>query len=80
MRRIISFFVESSKRSLREPFFRLNQISSLLQLEKVSEMTEYWNDGDGEVWLLSVDEVKNVLHCRPDFDSQEIESLKLPQN
>jgi hypothetical protein len=75
VRKIVSFFTDSSKRSIRELFLRLTQIGAVLQLESVSEMLDYWTDS--EVWVLSADEVKQVMHCRVDFSHEMISGLHL---
>lgn len=76
IRTISTFFSSVSQKSFRETFSRLNQISSLLQLERASEVLDYWTD-DEEFWTLSPDEVKSFLKCRSDFSDAAVDSLNL---
>ena len=53
-------------------------MASLLNLEKVSEVLDYWGDNSGHMtWRLTPGEVRKVLSRRVDFSSNEIASLKL---
>ncbi|KAJ3385108.1 Golgi transport complex subunit 4 [Lobulomyces angularis] len=64
--------------SYKEIFLRLNQISQILNLEKVDEIFDIWGVGGVIVkWRLTSNEVKKVLALRPDFSLDEIKKLKL---
>ncbi len=75
--------------SVRNQFTRMLQICSLLSLERVTEVYEYWTPAhthtparEGEVadtikWSLTADQVKAVLKRRRDFKADLVDRLKL---
>jgi hypothetical protein len=71
----MNFFTSKSKRPIRETFLRITQICSILQLESVREMLDYWTDSAD--WKLTPDEVKKVMNRRVDFTLETINSLAL---
>ena len=60
--------------SFRDKFTRLNQISTLLNLDDVQEVYEYWGS---RTWRLKSSEVRAVLTLRVDFSVEDINKLKL---
>merc|ERR1711957_498226 len=62
--------------TVRDKFSKLVQISSILQLDKVGEIMEYWGD-DSEVLRLPAWEVKKVLSLRVEFRESDIQNLAL---
>jgi conserved oligomeric Golgi complex subunit 4 len=78
LRKIITYFTSITNRSVRGEFARLIQIASLLNLEKVSEVLDYWGENSGQMtWRLAPSEVRRVLSRRNDFSGEQIASLKL---
>ncbi|GAB5357484.1 hypothetical protein AAMO2058_000378900 [Amorphochlora amoebiformis] len=76
IRKISGFFNGLCSRPVRTKFSRLMQIGSLLQVDKVEEILDYWTS-DAQVWRLSPREVKLVLSLRLEFSKDEISKLKL---
>ena len=78
LRVLISYFSSVTQWSSRDKFARLSQISTLLNLEKVSEVHDYWGPKAGSfTWRLSIAEARQVMALRTDFDADEISRLKL---
>ncbi|KAG4073194.1 hypothetical protein HA402_002583 [Bradysia odoriphaga] len=66
--------------SIRDKMVRLTQIATLLNLEQVSELSEYWNPlhrDETPAWRLSHDELRSILALRVDFRMEDIKRLKL---
>ena len=62
----------------RERFARLSQISTVLNLDSVMEIYEYWGSRRGSLaWKLSANEVKKILLLRTEFHPEEINKLNL---
>ncbi|KAG8229832.1 hypothetical protein J437_LFUL008800, partial [Ladona fulva] len=83
VRALTAFLTSKTTGSIRDKFSRLTQIATLLNLEKVSEVTDYWSVGDKGPsstmlsWQLNASEVKKVLALRVDFRSEDVKRLKL---
>lgn len=78
LRTIISYLNATSSRSVRHQFARLLQISRLLNLERPSELLDYWGANAGSMtWRLTPGEIRNVLGLRQDFANDEIRRLQL---
>ncbi len=76
LRKLIAHFSASSQLSVRSEFARLSQIAILLNLEKVSEVYDYYNSGH-MTWRLTPAEVRKTLARRADFTPGQIASIKL---
>jgi len=77
-RAVSTYFSSKTQRTVRDKFARLTQMSSLLNLEKVSEVAEIWGENAGSItWRLTPTEVRKVLMLRPDFPHDQITRLKL---
>ncbi|KAJ6639692.1 Conserved oligomeric Golgi complex subunit 4 [Pseudolycoriella hygida] len=66
--------------SIRDKIVRLTQIATLLNLEQVSEMSEYWNTSHQDetpAWRLSHEELRSILALRVDFRIEDIRRLKI---
>uniref|UniRef100_A0A5K3ESQ3 Conserved oligomeric Golgi complex subunit 4 n=1 Tax=Mesocestoides corti TaxID=53468 RepID=A0A5K3ESQ3_MESCO len=74
MRCIFNFFTSLSAFSCRETFARILQITKLLNLEKVEEVSYY---GDTSNWRLSANEIRRLLTLRVDFKPEEIRRIHL---
>ena len=62
---------------MRDKFARLSQIATILSLETVAEMKEFWGADAAISWRLTETEVREVLSQRFDFDQAEIALLSL---
>lgn len=73
IRTLISYISNSTSWSVREKFLRLTQIALILNLEKVTEIFEYWgSDTSCFTWRLTPKEVKQFLSLREDFRAEDI--------
>ncbi|XP_026694140.2 conserved oligomeric Golgi complex subunit 4 [Ciona intestinalis] len=78
LRSLVSYLTSTSSWSVRDRFARMMQICTILNLDKVSEIDDYWGHNAGSfTWRLTPAEVRQVLSLRPDFKSDEIRQLKL---
>lgn len=70
VRSLAGYLTTSTSWSLRDKFARLTQIATVLNLEKVSEISDYWGDHDGALmWRLTPSELRNVMALRSVFRS-----------
>ncbi|CAI7774268.1 unnamed protein product [Closterium sp. NIES-54] len=78
VRTLVGHLSALTSRSVREKFARLTQIATVLNLEKVGEILDYWGENAGAMtWRLSGAEVKRVLGQRVDFRPEAIANLQL---
>ncbi|CAI5498093.1 unnamed protein product [Closterium sp. Naga37s-1] len=78
VRTLVGHLSALTSRSVREKFARLTQIATVLNLEKVGEILDYWGENAGPMtWRLSAAEVKRVLGQRVDFRPEAIANLQL---
>ncbi|KAJ3099826.1 Translation initiation factor 3 subunit c [Phlyctochytrium bullatum] len=78
VRALTSYLTSLTKWSMRDKFARLNQISILLNLDKLSEVDEVWGSKAGGVqWRLSINDAKRFLALRTDFKPEEVAALSL---
>ncbi|XP_057291059.1 conserved oligomeric Golgi complex subunit 4-like [Hydractinia symbiolongicarpus] len=78
LRSLIQYLTSITEWTVRDKFARLSQIATILNLEKVSELLEYWGENSGPLtWRLTPGEVRNVLSLRNDFRKEDIQRLKL---
>ncbi|XP_032219195.1 conserved oligomeric Golgi complex subunit 4 isoform X2 [Nematostella vectensis] len=78
LRSLVGYLTAVTQWTIRDKFARLTQISTLLNLEKVSEIMDYWGANSGPLtWRLTPAEVRQVLALRIDFRSEDINRLKL---
>eukprot|EP00042_Codosiga_hollandica_P052855 m.678045 g.678045 ORF g.678045 m.678045 type:complete len:235 (-) comp58577_c0_seq15:62-766(-) len=62
---------------IRDKFVRLTQIATLLNLEQLSELSEYWGSGSTITWRLTPAEARKVLALRVDFKADEVNKIRL---
>nr|XP_018899080.1 PREDICTED: conserved oligomeric Golgi complex subunit 4 [Bemisia tabaci] len=74
IRALVSYLSKATTWSIRDKFARLTQILTVLNLEKVSEITDYWGSLS---WRLTPAEVRQFMGLRIEFKSDEIKRLKL---
>ncbi|OWM68607.1 conserved oligomeric Golgi complex subunit 4 [Punica granatum] len=77
-RALVSHFSSMTQRTVRDKFARLTQMATILNLEKVSEILDFWGENSGPMtWRLTPAEVRRVLALRVDFKPEAIAALKL---
>ncbi|GLT79836.1 hypothetical protein SLA2020_513090 [Shorea laevis] len=77
-RALLSHFSAMTQRTVRDKFGRLTQMATILNLEKVSEILDFWGENSGPMtWRLTPAEVRRVLGLRVDFKPEAIAALKL---
>ncbi|XP_052194707.1 conserved oligomeric Golgi complex subunit 4-like [Diospyros lotus] len=77
-RALVSYFSSMTQRTVRDKFARLTQMATILNLEKVSEILDFWGENSGPMtWRLTPAEVRRVLGLRVDFKPEAIAALKL---
>ncbi|KAJ9563327.1 hypothetical protein OSB04_008487 [Centaurea solstitialis] len=78
VRGLVSHFSGMTQRTVRDKFARLTQMATILNLEKVSEILDFWGENAGPMtWRLTPAEVRRVLGMRVDFKPEAIAALKL---
>ncbi|XP_045470941.1 conserved oligomeric Golgi complex subunit 4 isoform X1 [Harmonia axyridis] len=78
VRSLASYITAATSWSVRDKFARLTQIATVLNLEQVSEISEYWGNHDGALtWRLTPSELKSFMLLRTDFKADDIKRLKL---
>ncbi|XP_029840980.2 conserved oligomeric Golgi complex subunit 4 [Ixodes scapularis] len=78
LRYLISYMTSVTTWSIRDKFSRVSQISTLLNMEMVSEILDIWGTNAGPMtWRLTPAEVRQVLSLRNDFRQEDIRRLKL---
>ncbi|MBA0765392.1 hypothetical protein Gotri_014598, partial [Gossypium trilobum] len=76
-RALVSHFSGMTQRTVRDKFARLTQMATILNLEKVSEILDFWGENSGPMtWRLTPAEVRRVLSLRVDFKPEAIAALK----
>ncbi|KAI3993803.1 hypothetical protein MKX01_002816 [Papaver californicum] len=77
-RALVSHFSGMTQRTVRDKFARLTQMAAILNLEKVSEILDFWGENAGPMtWRLTPAEVRRVLGLRVDFKPEAIAALRL---
>ncbi|KAJ3107915.1 Golgi transport complex subunit 4 [Phlyctochytrium planicorne] len=78
VRSITTQMTAMTKWAMREKFARLSQISILLNLDNLAEVTEVWGTKAGGVqWRLTAADAKRWLLLRVDFKPDDINTLAL---
>ncbi|RMX46539.1 hypothetical protein pdam_00021707 [Pocillopora damicornis] len=78
LRSLVGYLTAVTQWTIRDKFARLTQIATVLNLEKVGEIMDYWGPNSGPMtWRLTPTEVRQVLSLRVDFRSEDINRLKL---
>lgn len=78
MRTLAGYLTTSTSWTVRDKFARLTQIATILNLEKVQEISDYWGNHEGALtWRLTPADVRQVLSLRTDFKVDDIRRLKL---
>lgn len=81
VRSLGTFLTGATSWTTRDKMARLTQIAIILNLEKISELSEYYDtksqDGPFTAWRLTPNEIKSILKLRTDFKIEDIKKLKL---
>lgn len=78
LRSLVSFLTSMTTWTVRDRFARLTQTATILNLDHVAEILDYWGANSGPLtWRLTPAEVRRVLAMRCDFKSDDIRKLKL---
>ncbi|XP_065827817.1 conserved oligomeric Golgi complex subunit 4-like [Oscarella lobularis] len=78
LRSLVAYLSSVTQWTVRDRFARLTQLATLLNLERVSEVLDYWGPNAGLLtWRLTPSEVRKVLSLRVDFRKEDIDRLKL---
>lgn len=79
VRTLINYFSTASAWPIREKFARLVQVTTVLNLERVSDLNEFLNPESGMrfSWKLTPDSIKQILKLRSDFREDDIRKIKL---
>ncbi len=64
VRSLVSFLTNVTTWSVRDKFSKLTQMSTVLNLETVAEMSDIWGPSSSNAWKLSSAEVRQVLGLR----------------
>ncbi|KAJ8531968.1 hypothetical protein K7X08_011891 [Anisodus acutangulus] len=58
VRALVSYFSNMTQRTVRDKFSHLTQMATILNLEKVSEILDFWGENSGPMtWRLTPAEV-----------------------
>ncbi|ALC39286.1 CG7456 [Drosophila busckii] len=80
VRALGTYLTGATSWSVRDKMTRLSQIATLLNLDKVAELNEYWNpenNSDMPSWRLTSNEARTILTLRSDFRMEDIKRLQL---
>lgn len=75
VRMLVNQLSTATQWTVRDKFTRLGQMASLLNLEAVGEVADYWSGS--LISHLNAAEVRRVLRCRQEFSTQDIDRLRL---
>lgn len=76
LRALCNFLSTVTQWSLRAKFTKCNQMATMLCLEKVSEVSDYYGKGN-VTWRLTPAQIRELLHCRVDLESHRIDKLQI---
>ncbi|CAG5130857.1 unnamed protein product [Candidula unifasciata] len=78
LRALVGYLSSVTTWTVRDKFARLTQMATILNLERVSEIMDYWGQNSGPLtWRLTPTEVRQILALRIDFRSDDVKRLKL---
>merc|ERR1719239_1260902 len=78
LRVLVGYLSSVTTWTVRDKFARLSQMATILNLERVSEIMDYWGQNSGPLtWRLTPTEVRQILTLRVDFRHDDIKRLKL---
>ncbi|XP_028391854.1 conserved oligomeric Golgi complex subunit 4-like [Dendronephthya gigantea] len=78
LRSLVGYLTAITQWTVRDRFARLTQMATILNMERVSEIMEYWDSSSGPLtWRLTPTEVRQIMTLRVDFRLEDINRLKL---
>lgn len=78
IRALACYLTTSTSYSIRDRFARLTQIATILNLERINEISDYWGNHDGAItWRLTPTEIRSIMSLRLDFKVEDVKRLKL---
>ncbi|XP_067409381.1 conserved oligomeric Golgi complex subunit 4 [Emydura macquarii macquarii] len=78
LRSLIAYLTTVTTWTIRDKFARLSQMATILNLERVTEILDYWGPNSGPLtWRLTPAEARQVLALRIDFRNEDIKRLRL---
>ncbi|XP_028824735.1 conserved oligomeric Golgi complex subunit 4-like [Denticeps clupeoides] len=78
LRSLVAYLSSVTSWTIRDKFARLTQMATILNLERVTEILDYWGPNSAPLtWRLTPAEVRQVLALRVDFRSEDIKRLRL---
>ncbi|XP_032813354.2 conserved oligomeric Golgi complex subunit 4 [Petromyzon marinus] len=78
LRALVAYLTSITTWTIRDKFARLTQMATILNLERVTEILDYWGPNSGPLtWRLTPAEVRRALSLRADFRSEDIKRLRL---
>eukprot|EP00731_Ephydatia_muelleri_P026667 Em0018g767a len=78
LRTLVAYISSLTQWPVRDKFSRLQQVVTILTLETLGEILDYWGSNAGPmIWRLSTSEVRRVLHLRVDFKADDVNKMKL---
>ncbi|XP_034237746.1 conserved oligomeric Golgi complex subunit 4 [Thrips palmi] len=78
VRVLVGYLTNATSWSIRDKFARLTQIATVLNLERASEISDYWSSEPGAIaWRLTSAEIRHFMTLRTDFRSEDIKRIKL---
>ncbi|XP_025831494.1 conserved oligomeric Golgi complex subunit 4 [Agrilus planipennis] len=64
IRSLAAYLTTTTSWSIRDKFARLTQIATVLNLEKVSEISDYWGNESSLTWRLTPTELRSIMSLR----------------
>uniref|UniRef100_S4RGB3 Conserved oligomeric Golgi complex subunit 4 n=1 Tax=Petromyzon marinus TaxID=7757 RepID=S4RGB3_PETMA len=77
LRALVAYLTSITTWTIRDKFARLTQMATILNLERVTEILDYWGPNGPLTWRLTPAEVRRALSLRADFRSEDIKRLRL---
>uniref|UniRef100_A0A0A9ZHB7 Conserved oligomeric Golgi complex subunit 4 n=2 Tax=Lygus hesperus TaxID=30085 RepID=A0A0A9ZHB7_LYGHE len=74
IRALVSYFSTATSWSVRDKLARLSQVGTVLNLEQVNEISDYWGSSPLP-WRLTPVDIKKILKLRTDFSNDEINKV-----
>lgn len=78
IRALTTYLTSATSWSIRDKFTRLIQIATILNMERVTEISEYEQlSGENFSWRLTPVELRQIVSLRTDFTPDELNKFKI---
>ncbi|XP_055681003.1 conserved oligomeric Golgi complex subunit 4 [Lutzomyia longipalpis] len=80
VRALSTYLTGATSWSVRDKLARLTQIATILNLDRVAELSDYYNPSDTSTtptWRLTPNEIRTIMALRIDFRVDDIKKLKI---